>query len=255
MDAFYEQLDEGRFRATPHTAGPWSDKAQHLGPVSALLARELERCEPRGDTAVRRVSVDVLGPVPVDELEITSEVLRPGRSVELVSAQLSAGGRVAATARAWRMVRGDTAQQAGGAADPLDDPASWPELPVLNGWNSGYAAAVEWRMAEGLPLGRARVWARPRVPLLNGEEPSGLQRTLTVADSASGVSSRLDLQEWMFINTDLTVHLHREPAGDWVGMDAESVVGADGAGTATSVLHDASGAVGRSEQALLVTPR
>ena len=66
MDAFYEQLDEGRFRATPHTAGPWSDKAQHLGPVSALLARELERCQPREDAVIRRVSVDALGPVPVD---------------------------------------------------------------------------------------------------------------------------------------------------------------------------------------------
>ena len=255
MDSFYEQLDEGRFRATPRTAGPWSDKAQHLGPVSALLARELERCQPREDLAIRRVAVDVLGPVPVDELEVTAQVLRPGRSVELVAAELSAGGRAAATARAWRMVRGDTGPQAGGGPAPLADPGSWPELPVLDGWSTGYAAAVEWRFAEGTEPGRAQVWARARIPLLPDEEPSGLQRVLTIADSASGVSSRLDMREWMFINTDLTIHLHREPAGEWVGMDASTAIGPDGAGTGTSALHDASGPVGRGEQALLVTPR
>jgi hypothetical protein len=255
VDSFYEQLGEGRYRATPHTAGPWSDKAQHLGPVSALLARELERCRPREDAAIRRISVDVLGPVPVDELEVTSQVLRPGRSVELVSAELSAGGRTAATARAWRMVRGDTGPQAGGGPDPLPDPGSWSELSVLDGWNTGYAAAVEWRFAEGTGPGRAQVRARARIPLLPDEEPSGLQRVLTIADSASGVSSRLDVREWMFINTDLTVHLHREPAGEWIGMDAGTTIGPDGAGTATSVLHDGSGPVGRGEQALLITSR
>lgn len=255
MDTFYEQLDETRFRATPHTAGPWSEKSQHLGPVSALLARELENCRPREDTAIRRISIDVLGPVPVDELEVTSEVVRPGRSVELVSASISADGRVAATARAWRMVRGDTDTQAGGGSEPLPDSAGWSEQSVLDGWNTGYAAALEWRIAEGFAPGRAQVWARPLIPLLATEEPSGLQRTLTVADSASGASNRLSPREWIFINTDLTVHLHRDPVGEWVGMDAETVIGPTGAGTATSVLHDGSGPVGRSEQALLITPR
>lgn len=255
MNAFYEQLDETRYRATEHTAGPWSDKAQHLGPVSALLARELERCRPRQETLIRRVTIDVLGPVPVDELEVSSEVVRPGRSVELVSAQLSAAGRVAATARAWRMVHASNESVAGGDAAPLDDPTTWSELPVLEGWNSGYAAALDWRMAEGFEPGRAQVWARPRIPLVEGEEPTALQRLFTVADSASGVSSRLSLREWMFINTDLTVHLHRQPAGEWVGMDAETVIGPDGAGAATSVLHDSTGAVGRSAQSLLVTAR
>ena len=255
MESFYEQLGAGRFRATAHTAGPWSEKAQHLGPVSALLARELERCQPREDAVIRRVSVDALGPVPVDELEVTSRVLRPGRSVELVSAEVSAGGRTAATARAWRMVRGETGPQAGGGPEPLGDRSRWAPLPVLDGWNTGYAAAVEWRFAPDAEPGRAQVWARARVPLLPDEEPSGLQRVLTIADSGSGVSSRLDMGAWMFANTDLTVHLHREPVGEWVGLDSETVIGPDGAGTGTSVLHDDSGPVGRGEQALLVTPR
>ncbi|WP_258348407.1 thioesterase family protein [Saccharopolyspora gregorii] len=252
---FYERLGGGGFRATGHTAGPWSDAAQHFGPVSALLVRELERCEPAPGTAIRRVTVDVLGPVPVAELAVRAEVLRPGRSVQLLSAELSAGGRVCATARAWRMVRGDSTPVAGGPREALDDPLSWPEASDIDGWDRGYAAAMEWRVGPGAELGRARVWARQRIPLLADEEPSPLQRLFAVVDSSSGVSRRARMSEWSFANTDLTVHLHREPSGEWVGLDAETTLGPDGGGLATSTVHDHTGPIGRSAQTLLVTPR
>lgn len=93
------------------------------------------------------------------------------------------------------------------------------------------------------------------MPLVAGEEPSSLQRLLAIADSASGVSSSISMAEWSFANTDLTVHVHREPAGEWIGMDAESAVGTDGAGVASSVLRDVRGPVGRGAQSLFISPR
>ena len=102
MDAFYEPLDEDRFAATGHTTGPWGDDSQHLGPPSALLVRALERCAPRPEAVLSRVVFEVLGPVPVAELTVTASVERPGRSVELLTAELAherppgaAGPRVA----------------------------------------------------------------------------------------------------------------------------------------------------------------
>lgn len=256
-DVFYEQLGEGRYRATEHTVGPWSDKAQHLGPVSALLVRELERFQSREDRAIRRVTVDVLGPVPVDELDMRVETIRPGRSVELVSAELSAAGRVAATARAWRMVHADTAAVAADDAEHLEQPENCAPMPMPEGWTGGYASALEWRIADEdmLGTGHARVWARPRMPLLDGEEPTALQRLFAVADCSSGISSRLRFREWAFANTDLTVHLSREPRGEWIGLDARMTLGPDGAGLAHSALHDATGPVGRSAQSLLLARR
>lgn len=254
---FYELLDVGRFRASEHTVGPWSSQAQHLGPVSALLVRELERCQPRPDTAIRRVTIDVLGPVPVDELAVRAEVIRPGRSVELLSAELSAGGRVAATARAWRMVRGDSSAVEGGHSAPLSDPDQWPTMPIPDGWTGGFANALEWRIADPAMVasGHAQTWARQSIPLVAGEETTALQRLFAVTDCASGISSPLSFNEWSFANTDLTVHLHREPAGEWIGLDARMTIGADAAGIASSVVHDTSGPVGRSAQSLLITPR
>jgi Thioesterase-like superfamily len=106
----------------------------------------------------------------------------------------------------------------------------------------------------GIP-GAAVVWARPRVELVAGEAPSGLQRLLAVADSGSGVSNRLDVTRWWFINCELTVHVYREPEGEWIGVDANTMIGPHGVGTALSVLHDRAGPVGAGTQALMVRPR
>lgn len=64
--AFYTQLDEDRFDNSPATAGPWSAESQHAGPPSALLGRAIERFEPREGHRLGRVSVDILGAVPVE---------------------------------------------------------------------------------------------------------------------------------------------------------------------------------------------
>jgi hypothetical protein len=51
------------------------------------------------------------------------------------------------------------------------------------------------------------------------------------------------------------VHIQREPEGEWIGLDATTIVGPNGVGTATSRLHDLEGQVATGAQALLVRPR
>jgi hypothetical protein len=99
------------------------------------------------------------------------------------------------------------------------------------------------------------VWTRLRVPVVAGEEPSGLQRVLAVADSANGVSAVLPLGEWLFINPELTVHLRRPPRGEWICLDAETAISHGGAGFSRSVLSDDDGVVAQGAQSLLVAPR
>jgi len=116
---------------------------------------------------------------------------------------------------------------------------------------------MEVRFLEGafLEPGPARVWLRMRHPLLEGEEPSPLQRTMIVADVGNGVSATLDYRRFLFINVDLTVHLERMPAGEWICVDAVTLPQPNGVGTAESVLFDREGRVGRAVQTLLVSGR
>lgn len=255
-DAFYLPLADGRWSSTVHTTGPWDERFQHGGPPSALLARAVERCEPRDDAVVARMTVEILGPVPVGQLEVRARVLRPGRSVELVEAVLSADGRDAARAAAWRVRRTEQAGVPPRHTAPPPLPGVTPATLPRGGWIDGYLSAVEWRFVQGrfdVP-GPATVWSRLRHPLVPGEEPSPLQRVLAVADSGNGLSSELDLS-WHFINPELTVHLHREAVGEWVCVDAQTAISRGGAGLATTVLSDIDGPVGVGAQSLLVAPR
>ncbi|MHB1472148.1 MAG: thioesterase family protein [Dermatophilaceae bacterium] len=257
-EAFYLPLGDDRWRATVHTTGPWDARFQHGGPPSALLARAIEQCSPRDDMLIARMTVDILGAIPVGELELRSRMLRPGRSVELVEAALSAGGREVARAQAWRVLR--TTQKIA----PRQTPApTTPPLPaestpaVADGWVDGYLSAVEWRFTAGAfgQPGPATAWTRLRHRLVPGEPPSPLQRVLAVADSGNGISGELDLTNWHFINPELTVHLHREVVGEWVCLEAQTAISPGGVGLATSVLSDLDGPVGVGAQSLLVTQR
>jgi hypothetical protein len=94
-----------------------------------------------------------------------------------------------------------------------------------------------------------------RTPLVAGEEPSPLQRVMVAADSGNGVSATLDWSRFLFINVDLTVHLHRMPATDWVCLDAVTIPEPNGLGLSDTALYDERGSIGRALQTLLVRER
>ncbi len=259
-ESYYQPLEGGRFRSTAATSGPWGPDAQHGGPPAALLALGLEALEEDTAAVIGRFTMDLLGPVPVEELTMTASVLRPGRTVSLRQAELSATGRVAARAQAWAFPDSTWADGSGPGRPgvPLEHrPADGHREDPPATWSRGYLDSVEWRWIEGSldRAGPAVVWMRPLVPLVPGEELTPLQRLLTCVDSASGVSAVLDLAEWSFMNTELTVHVVRPPVGEWLCLRAETTIGTGAVGLAASEVYDESGLVARSAQALLVTPR
>ena len=251
--------------ASGSTAGPWFPDAQHMGPPSALLVRALERESGRDDVRLARVTVEVLGKVPVGTLEVSSRIARRGRTIELVTAELVSrdpGGEPRAVARATGWFHGvvDTGAVVtvpGATMPALPGPETGRTRDIPDGWLRGYLTSVDWRWIEGGldEIGPGRAWGRVLGQVVAGEEPSPTQRLAAVADSTNGCAARLDLRRWLFVNTDLTLHLHRAPRGEWTGLDADSVIGPEGTGTAYSVIHDEAGPVGRAAQALTVRPR
>jgi hypothetical protein len=251
-ESFY-CAEGGHLVPTPLTRGPWDAGAQHAGPPSALIARALEACEPREGMQVGRVTVEILRPVPLEPLAVTAEVVRPGRSVELLEASLSGPDGEVMRARAWRLEVGPDCEQ--GAGRPAG-PAEGEEQDFFpTGQEVGYHTAMEYRFVSGafLEPGPATVWMRMCVPLVAGEAPTPLQRVMVAADSGNGVSAALDWREHLFINTDLSVHLLRLPETEWVCLEAQTLFG--GLGMADTALWDERGRIGRAVQTLLVRPR
>ncbi|MBX6749239.1 MAG: thioesterase family protein [Micromonosporaceae bacterium] len=257
--SFYRPIAEDRFEATPYTRGPWDAGSQHAGPPAALLGRAVERQVGRDDMRVVRLAFDIVRPVPIGRLSVSTRVVRAGRSVAIVESELIPDGEPTAMRVTAMLIRTETAVAPavsyGGPPEFPDGTAEEAFFPVP--YDVGYHTAMEYRFAAGsfLAPGPATCWMRMRVPLVEGEEPSPLSRVLVAADSGNGVSSVLDWRRYLFINPDLTVHLHRYPTGEWVCLDARTWIDPDGVGLAEAAVYDRTGALGRTAQSLFVAPR
>jgi hypothetical protein len=127
--------------------------------------------------------------------------------------------------------------------------------PGLENW--GYGRSIEWRFTSGGfdTLGRADVWTRVRLPLVEGHALTGQDRMLIAADSANGLSLSLPLAKWLSIPPSMTATLLRPPMGDWVHMSCRTHLAVDGVGVAHADMSDADGFVGEVAQPLFVQKR
>jgi hypothetical protein len=249
--------------ATEYARGPWDPRACHGGPVSALLVRAAEAVD---DGTVpwqlARITVDLVRPVPVlVPLRPSCTIERPGRLVSLVGCSLATeDGVEVARAAVLRVRRAEVDLTGASEPEPVfAEPGvgSRERSPWAGEETAFHKDAVELVFSEGAfdAPGPVSMWCRLLVPLFDGEEPSGAQRSVCAADFSNGVSSELEAETMLFINPDLTVHLLRPPVGEWIGVRARSHYGVEGAGLADTALYDELGRVGRAAQSLLLAPR
>jgi len=254
--AYFERLDDGSFQPSAHTGGAWNDREQHISPMVGLIAHLVEQHVAGTDKHLRRLSVDILGVLTFDPFTVEVRTIRPGRTIELVEATVTAGGRTAVLARAWVLSPHDSAAVAGGAGPGMTPPEELVDATLdLDLWPGGYIRSLEGREVRPTRPGSAELWLATEVEILAGEPVSELAAFCGLVDTSNGISVRESPEDWLFPNVDLTIHLHRAPRGRWVGLRTEVVFGADGSGVTSAVLHDASGPVGRAAQVLTVRPR
>ena len=259
---------------TDLSRGPWDPRACHGGAPAALIARELERCPlpttRDGDAPVpmrlARVTIELVRPVPVGPLRLSAEVVRPGRKVSLVEATVTSvdDDVVVALARALRIRESEIAFHdagpGGAAAHGIDDvPPPVPpaaddvsfESADYVGFHNGGTEHRFVRGTFGVP-GPVFDWIRLAVPVVPGEEPSPWQRAMAASDFGNGIASSVGFGEGLFINPDLTVHLWREPVGEWIGMESVMRTSPNGIGASDSAMWDQRGRIGRGNQSLLL---
>lgn len=254
--SYFQRTGDTTFLATADVGGAWDLDTQHIAPALGLLAHavEVDRDQRRTDRLVLgRLSYDILGTVPVDLVDISVGVLRPGRTIELVEAVLSHAGREIVRLRAWLLQPRDTAHLAATGLPAIALPQDTPAWDPTTVWPGGFIDSVEVRR-EQLAPGRAFFWVRSPVPLLDNEAVSPLANAARLFDIANGMTVRADPAAVAFPNIDLTAHLFAEPRGEWVGFDTTVTFGSTGLGLTSSVLHDVSGPIGTMSQALTVRP-
>lgn len=263
---------DGSFLPSAFARGPWDARALHGGAVAALINDQLEHLHPTPGLRTGRMSFQFLRPVPSQPLTLTTEITRPGRRVQEISAELCAGEQPVCRAKALRVqpvpaglpdAGGDGAERSRSDAEhvpsstmPGPEEGSAIRFALDDPDTPSFATAMEMRwLTKPFELGPGRVWMRLRYPLLPGRHASPLSLLIAVADFGNGVSSELPFDRYLFINADLTLHLQRQPTGEWAGIDARTLLQDDDAGLAESVAHDVDGPVGRAFQTLIVQSR
>lgn len=281
-DSYFERIDEHRYKPTPHASGAWDPAEMHVSPLAGLAVHALDRHlttrkeesaqpgraeQPEGagrteragyaarTLAVSRISFDILGRLALDECEIQISTIRPGRTIELDEVTVLISGRPVIRARVWLLASTDTAAVAGGAAAPLPRPETLNSYPLTSFWPGGYIASLDVRPIAPPQPGRTTAWITTGLDLVAGEPVGPLASYVALVDTANGIAVRQPPTAWMFPNVDLTIHPHRQPEGNWTGLDTTVVFGPTGQGVTTTVLHDITGPIGHAEQILTVRPQ
>ena len=201
MLPIFEAAGDGRcFRATERAAGPWSAAFCHGGAPSALLVQVAEGVAPPVPMDVARVTVELLRPVPVSELEVQCSVVRDGRKLQLMAVSMRASATEVARASILR-IRTEASppvELAQGQAMSL--PAAGQGEHTRSPQKGGFSATFDMRSVHGgfEQLGAASVWFRMRAPLVSGLETTPAARAVAAADYANGIAGILPFDDWSY---------------------------------------------------------
>ncbi|HTI73662.1 MAG TPA: thioesterase family protein [Mycobacterium sp.] len=247
------------FESTDGTRSNWDPEIQHGSPPLALLTKLIEELAAGSELRVGRLTLDILGAIPVSKVRARAWVERPGSRISIMAAEMSAtrpdgSERAVARVTAWLLATSDTADATTDRYPPL---AEGDSIPVPHSWHgaTGYLETVRWRTQRTADGETPVAWLSPLVPLVDAEPTTDLQRLAMVADSSNGVGAALDPEKFVFMNTDTVVHVHRLPTGNDFGLRARGSIGPDGVGVTTADVFDRQGFIGTVAQTLLVQRR
>lgn len=234
-----------------HAQGAWHTHEQHMAAATGILAYELERFMPRQNMRIGRISLDIFGLIYAGDFSIRTQLIRTGKTIELIESTMITQDKITIVARAWRMQTCDTDCVSG----LYDSPCAISNTPwAMNElWQGGFIKSIE-TFSDDRQKGRGVVWVGSKVAMVAGEATSDFVRLMGLVDVANGIVPRLapDEKKWAFPNLDLQIHLYRQPVGQLLGLQTVQQIGSDGIGLTSSILHDMVGPFGRSEQILTV---
>lgn len=247
------------FLPTDRAQGAWGNGSLHGGPVAALLAHALESERPEG-LMTSRIAFDLMRPVPMAPLAIAARVTREGKRIRYVDAAILAGDQV--VARASAVMQRVGAPDAGEVSLPegLDIPR-WQDVPRKPWMNRPdervrYHTGVEVRI-HGQPYqGQlVTIWAHVPYALFPGHALTPVEQAAALSDFGNGINlmSRT-VPEAPFINSEITLYLHREPVGDWLCLECTGRGDRDGLVSSVARLHDETGFCGHAGIAGMANP-
>jgi hypothetical protein len=249
-DAFFT-VDQDSFLPTAAARGPWDPKSLHGRVVVGLLAFVIEQRHGLDGFMPARLTVDMFRLPTLAPIKVTTRVVRDGLRIKAIEADLISGG--VNSARASCQLLRKTQPPPGQVWSPPDWNAPKPsELPIPTDPRLGMNGTWAVRPIVGAmgTLGPRRLWMSEVRDLIEGETLTPFVRVALAADFASPFANAGD-QGLRYINSDVTLYLHRLPAEPWIGFEVVNHHATDGIAIGECVLYDQQGAIGTASVAAL----
>ncbi len=249
--------DGGRFVPTPVSRGPWDPKSLHGRVVVGLLGREIERLVTDPDFIPARLTVDMYRLPDLSPVEVKTSVVRDGGRIKVIDAEFFSAGTSMARATCQLLRR--TQNPEGKTWSPPNwdapKPAEIPEPEDRRGGMGGMWATKPISGAFGqIGDGPRRLWMSEVRELIGGEPLTPFSRVALAADFASPFANAGD-KGLGYINSDVTLYLHRLPTTEWVGFEVVNHQATAGVAVGECYVYDEAGPIGSSTVAALAQKR
>jgi hypothetical protein len=243
--------DQDTFIPTPVASGPWDAKSLHGRVIIGLLASAIEQRHGADDFVPARLTVDMFRLPNLSPVEVKTRLVRDGLRIRLVEADFYSAG--VAMARASCQLLRKTEKPAGTVWSPPNwdvpapDDISAPTDPRLGMHGKWTTRPIAGAMGT---VGPRRLWMSEVRDLVEGVPLTPFVRVAVAADFASPFANAGD-QGLGYINSDVTLHLHRLPVKEWIGFEVVNHQATDGIAIGECFLYDQQGPIGSSTVAAL----
>jgi hypothetical protein len=252
--------DGSAFAPTPLAKGPWGSSISGNF-VGGILGHVVERDAGDPELQPARLTVDLLRPVAMAPVHVRTSIVRRGRRLVLVDAEMTQSDTVVAKASALFLRKGEPPPGA-----VWTSPVAMPPVPAESDgpldavsmmvWAYGKnpdASGPSFDLSEWQHDGPKFVWLRDVMPLVEGVPMTAFTRAAMAGDVASSLT-HYGTDGLHYINADYTVTLSRLPDGPDIGLAALTHTSHGGVATGTAVMFDRVGQVGTATATALANP-
>jgi hypothetical protein len=236
--------DGAGFTPTPASRGPWNPQSLHGRVIIGLLAHAIEqRC---GDAAYTpaRLTVDMYRLPDFSPITVETRMVRDGHRIKVIDAEVFSGGVSAGRATSQLLRR--TENPPGRIWTPPDWDAPGPDQALALGEPMMVLDGMwEMRPIAGSmgTLGLRRAWMAEVRELVGGESLTPFTRAALASDFASPFANAGE-QGLAYINSDVTLYLHRPPKDRWLGFEVVNHRATEGVAIGECWLYDVDGPIG-----------
>lgn len=223
--------------------GYWKHDSIHGRVVVGILGHAIEQRHGAAGMVPVRLTVDMFRLVDFAPVRIDTRIIRESARMLLVEADMIVNDQLSARATCQYLRATDPPQGTVWSVPPWDVPHP-DTIPPPPGDDKPhrlfYRRDVAGKLGSAAPK---HMWMSERHALVEGMPLSPFARAAVAADFASPFIHASDAGIG-YINTDVTMHLHRVPVSEWVGFEVTGHEASHGIAVGHCRLHDVDGPIG-----------